>query len=170
MKMHIVFALAAVLGLTMPVSAGELDREFKGSNLKVPATTPTATSDPASGVVSGTELDDESPMQAGRHWGGGWGWGHHGWHGGHHGWHGGHHAWHGGHHHHWGWGVGIGVGYGWGRGSGWGGWGGYGWHRPYYGYYGSLGYWPSYYRPNYSYYPSWSIYAYRYPGWGYTYW
>src|SRR5688572_22275900 len=37
MKTHII-ALAAVLGLVVPVSAGELDREFKGGDRKAPVT------------------------------------------------------------------------------------------------------------------------------------
>jgi hypothetical protein len=166
MKTHII-ALAVVWGLATPGFAGELDREFKGSDAKAPAA-PQPSAKPAIEVVSGTELDDESPTQAGRYYGG-WrgGWGHgHGWGGG----------W--GYGRGWGWGASVGWGYG--RGWGWGGWG-YGgyrsWYRPYYGFYGGLGYWPSYYyRPfypyysAYAYYPSWSISAYAYPGWGNYYW
>jgi hypothetical protein len=152
MKTHII-ALAAVWGLATPVFAGELDREFKGSDAKVPATAPAA---PPSAGLSRTELDDESPTQAGRYHGG-WGWGHH------HGWG---HGWGWGHHHGWGWGRGWGwgVGYGWG-GGGW----GYGyrsWYRPYNGFYGAWG-WPSYYyRPYYSYYYPSYAYAY-YPSWSF---
>jgi len=142
-----IFALVVVLSLATLATAGELDREFKSSDIKAPATTPQATPGSVTANLFTTELDDESPTQAGHghwgggHWGHGGGWGHHGWGG-----------W--GHHHsHWGWGVGIGVG--WGGWGGWG-WGGYGYrgYRPYYGgFYGSYAYWPSYYyRPYYSYY------------------
>src|SRR6187200_1235243 len=106
-----IFALAAVLSLATLASAGELDREFKSNDSKPPATTPPATPGSVTASLLATELDDESPTQAGHgHWGGGHGhWGHGG------GW--GHGHWGHGGHSHWGWGVGIGVGWG-----GWGGW------------------------------------------------
>ena len=88
MKTHII-ALAAVFGLATFGFAGELDREFKSNNLQVTTTAPPATSGSANAPLARTELDDESPIQAGRFhggWGGGWGhragwgggWGHHG--------------------------------------------------------------------------------------------
>jgi hypothetical protein len=141
-------ALAAALGLAIPAFAGELDREFKGSDVKVRATATAPPTDLASTRVSGTELDEESPTQAWRR--GGWG-GHYGGWG--HGW-GGHY--HGGGYYHGGWGHGWGYGH-------------VGYHRSYYGFYGAS-YWPSsyYYRPYYSYYSP--VYAYSYyPTYGYGY-
>jgi hypothetical protein len=143
MRTHTI-ALAAVLGLATLTWAGELDREFKGADGRAPAATPAPTGSVTAGLAR-TELDDESPTQAGRYHGG-WGWGHHGW--GH------YHGWGWGHHHGWGWGYA-------------------GWYRPYYGFYASVGYWPSYYfRPFYSYYYpayTYSYYpaVYAYPGYGY---
>jgi hypothetical protein len=140
MRTHLI-ALAAVWGLATPVWAGELDREFKAGDVKAPATAPRPSAGSAIELVSGTELDEESPTQAWRR--GGWG-GHYG------GWG---HGWGG--HYHGGWGHGWGYGHV-----------GY---RPYYGFYGAS-YWPSsyYYRPYYSYYSP--VYAYSYyPTYGYGY-
>ena len=143
MRTHI-FALAAVLGLATTLSAGELDREFKGSDIKVQATAPLAAPASASEAAARTELDDESPTQAGfRHagWGGGAGWHGRGW-----GWGG----WSG---HRWGWG-----GWGWGRGWGWGGWGWGGWGLAGWG------------QPFYTLSPSWGFVVVRRPGWGFVSW
>jgi hypothetical protein len=163
MRKHI-FALVAALGLATVSSAGELDREFKGGDAKGSVTTPKALPETASKVSTGTELDDESPTQAWRRYGGygGWGRGYGGWGHGYGGWGRGYGGWGHGR----GWGVSIGVGYG---GWGYGGWGGYGsWYRPYYG----VSYWPSYsyYSSAYSYYPSWGYVSYGYPAWGGYYW
>jgi len=137
-------ALAAALGLAIPAFAGELDREFKGSDVKVRGTATAPATEVASTRVSGTELDDESPTQAWRRhgWGGGWGHGYRGWGGG--------------------WGVGYRS---WYRPS-YGFYGGLGYWPSYY--HGSFyaSYYPSY---AYSYYPSWGYATYAYPGWGY-YW
>src|SRR4051794_25936518 len=127
MRTHLI-ALAAVWGLVTPVGAGELDREFKGGDAKASATAPSPKSVIA--VVSGTELDKDSPTQAWRR--GGWG-GHYGGWGGH----------YGGWGHHGGWGHYGGWGQGWGY--------GHVGYRSYYGFYGGWGYGASYYRP-YSYY------------------
>ncbi|HKB03218.1 MAG TPA: hypothetical protein VKD90_13410 [Gemmataceae bacterium] len=135
MRTHLI-ALAAVLSLATLAAAGELDREFRGSDGKVSATAPPA---PTSTGLARTEMDDESPTQAGR-FHGGWGWGR-GW------------GWSPG----WGWGARVGWGWGgWGWGRPWGGWGwGSGWGWPSSSFSVSLGYWPSY-----SFYPSW--------GWGFS--
>src|SRR5262245_19845144 len=167
MRTHLI-ALAAVLSLATLAAAGELDREFRGSDGKVSATAPPA---PTSTGLARTEMDDESPTQAGRFhggwgwgrgwgWGGGWGWGR-GWGGW--GWNS-RVGWGG-----WGWGRGWGwsPGWGWGARVGWG-WGGWGWGRPWAGWGGGSGWgWPSSsfsvslgYWPSYSFYPSW--------GWGFS--
>ena len=141
MRTHLI-TLAAVLGLATPLWAGELDREFKGSDTKVPPAAPQAPSTSAGELASGTELDDESPTQAHRRWGWGvgygrgWGgWGYGGW--GYGGWHRPYYGYYGG----WGW-----PSYG---------------YRPYH----------SFYYPTYAYsYPLWSYASYGYPGWGHWYW
>jgi hypothetical protein len=127
--------LTIALVVTMPLWAGELDREFAGAAPKArvaAVTSPSSLNGPSLSQASqqqlqapvalakGSELDRESPTQAsrgGRGWGGGHGgWGGHGWGGGHGGW--------GGR----GWGGGWGRGYrGWGWGGRYGGWGGWGW-------------------------------------------
>ncbi|HEX3150008.1 MAG TPA: hypothetical protein VHR66_18165 [Gemmataceae bacterium] len=148
MRMHLIAAVA-VICLAMPVSAGELDREFKGADVK--ALTTTAGSKDKS--VASTELDKESPVQAWRR--GGWGGFHGGW-----GWGGGYRGW-GGYHGGWGWGVGY---RGWGGyGYGWGGYRGWGLSAAYY--WPSYSYFPSYYYPavSYSYYPAWGYVNYGYP-------
>jgi hypothetical protein len=151
--MHLI-ALAVVWGLATPVWAGELDREFKAGDVKAPATAPRSSPKTVIELVSGSELDQESPTQAWRR--GGWG-GHYGGWGGHYG----------------GWGGRYG---GWGHGWGY---GHVGYHRSYYGgFYGGWGYGASYAYPYsyyspvyaYSYYPSWGYAAYGYPGWGYAWW
>ena len=76
MRTHTI-ALAAVLGLATLTWAGELDREFKGADGRAPAATPAPTGSVTAGLAR-TELDDESPTQAGRYHGG-WGWGYAGW-------------------------------------------------------------------------------------------
>ncbi len=144
--------VTAALVLALPVSAGELDREFAGKPGAVAGkASPSETGAQAAkvGELLG-ELDDESPTQAWRRHGYG-GWRHGGW-----GWRG--HGWGG-----YGW-----RGYGWGYprysfslSLGYGGYGGYGgWYRPWYhGYYR-----PYYYPISYAYYPA---YSYYYPSWGY---
>jgi hypothetical protein len=140
MRTHI-FVLAVVWGLAATASAGELDREFKGGDVKAKATAPESATKSAIERVAGTELDKESPTQAWRRggwgWGGGWG---RGW-----GWGGGWgrgwgvgwgRGWGG-----WGWGRGWGVSVGWG--GGWGGWGwGSGWGWPGWGWGGGWGWSP----------------------------
>lgn len=85
--------LTLSLGLTYPLTAGEMDNET-GTKKPVPAATAPTTNTSVAGV---TELDQESPTQSWRRYGyGGWGCG---WRGGY-GWGGG---WRGGY-----------CGYGWG--------------------------------------------------------
>ena len=144
--------LTAALFLAAPALAGEMDAEFTGRTAPKAAAvaklTPKAANtaqalhqDAKIDKAKASELDAESPAQARRGWGGGWG--HHGFH---------HHGFH--HHHGWGWGWGYAS---WYRPWGW----GYGWGSPWYWggpYFSlSLGY------PYYAYYPNgYSIYG--YPG------
>jgi hypothetical protein len=140
---RLLLGLATAVALTGTLSAGELDKEFSA---KAGKTAPVAAVAKSTNLVStASELDAETPTQAGHgggHGGGGHGGGFHG--GGFHGgsFHGG--SFHGGH----GWG-GYGYrGYGWGgygyRGYGWGGYGiGIGLGYGGYGYGGYYGY-PSY--------------------------
>ncbi|MBO0698826.1 MAG: hypothetical protein J2P46_10560, partial [Zavarzinella sp.] len=65
MRTHII-ALAAAAGLSAPAFAGELDGEFKGAGVNGQATALPASSKSPIEVVSGTELDKESPTQASR--------------------------------------------------------------------------------------------------------
>jgi hypothetical protein len=158
MRMHLI-AIAAVICLAVPLSAGELDREFKGGDVKALATVARPSTAPSDKTIASTELDKESPTQAWRR--GGWGGYHGGW-----GWGGGYRGW-GGYHGGWGWGGGY---RGWGGyGLGWG--GGYrGWGLSAAYYYPSYSF-ASYYYPSvsYSYYPAWGYASYYgYPS--YYYW
>ena len=137
MKAHLI-ALVVACGLAVPAVAGELDREYQGSDAKATAakTSPVA----ASKLATATELDKESPTQAWRR--GGWGGGFRG-----------------------GWGHGWGRGWGWGH-VGWyrpyhGFYGSWGWPSYY-------SYWPTYYYPTvgYAYYPGYVSYG--YPGYVYV--
>jgi hypothetical protein len=149
--------LAVTLLVGAPLCAGELDREFatKASpdqkTTVAPAKAKTATT---AALPKTSELDSETPADAGRAWrGGGWrgGWGG-GWHGG---WG---FGWRGGWGRGWGgWGRGWGVG--WRGGWGWGGWGG-GWGVGWGGGWGG-GFWPR---------TSFVSVGFGSPGWGGCWW
>jgi hypothetical protein len=102
--LRLMTGLAAALLLAGPIAAGELDNEFAG---KKASASNAASAVPARSTTA-SEMDKESPEQAHRGWGGGWG--HRGW-----GRHGGWGGWYGG--------------YRWG---GYRSWGYYGWGRPWY--------------------------------------
>lgn len=137
-------ALAGTLALTVPLQAGELDKEFAAKGNPVVAAVAASSSVALLSDAKASELDAEAPAQAYRRWGfavGGNGWAV-------------------GYRSGWGGGYGY-AGYrgGWGRGyyGGYrGGWGGYGYGGYGYGGYGYVGYgYPVYayssYYPVYSY-------------------
>src|SRR4051812_33029586 len=129
---RLLFCCVALIGLSLPARAGELDQEAARA---APAT-PTAKTSALDGKpVAGTEMDKEAPQQSRRY--GGWGWGHYGH---------GHGYGYGGYRSYRGYGFGYGgyrsfYGYGFGYG-----------YRPYYGYgFGYVGY------PSYAYYAPYCV-------------
>ncbi len=127
---RLIVCCVAVIGLSLPARAGELDQEAARA---APATPTAKASVLDAKVVAGTELDKEAPQQSRRYGGGGWG--------------------------HYGHGHGYGYGgyrsfYGHGYGFGYGGYRsfyGYG-YRPYYGYgFGYVSY------PSYAYYAPYCV-------------
>src|SRR5207237_201885 len=183
MMRHIT-GMAAMLFLTTPVLAGEMDDEFAGKTSRSPAVAQSLSSSAAKTAgtlqtsstrgAKATELDAESHIQAARGGGGGHGGGGHG--GGGHG--GGGHGggasrgFGGGARGFSGGGVGGGVGgrfargFDRGFGRGWWGWGDRWWGGGWWGYPWWWDNWPSY--AYYDYYPGINYGIYDYPSWGYS--